>query len=909
MSLSSQVSKVVLNLQRGTNMRSTILSLVLLSSALFAATDVEVKLSGKVTDASGIGMAGVTLSIKDASLSAITDASGNWSIVQETTTSLRASTLSSESIMMQHGAVQLNLAQPGLVDVRIYNLTGRLLRFAFAGNMRAGTHEVSLGEVPTGAWIVRVQAVGQGKSFRLVCTGNNCTAGTSELERSTNVLAKAEGDPDSLIVSYQGSEVGRMELTSLTAGTLSDIIVAKVLPMIKPNHVGVVLNTAPIYVLPGTVFQVNYFYDASIWLPTWLHVGSDSLAGAGKSYSISLKSPTDSVYLVLASRLQTIAFPVLADKTYGDALFTIHAQASSGLAVAYASITKNVCTVADSSVTIVRAGVCSLVASQAGDSIYHATDATQSFTVAPKGLTIANANADKVYDGTTTATITGATLVGVVAGDDVNLVVSAANFANANVGTGKVVTGVSLTGTTAGNYELINPGIIALVSPKIIQIVADAKSKTYGDSDPLLTYTVSGLLNGDALTGRLLRNAGTSVGTYAIRQGSLSANANYRVSFTEASLTISPKSVSVSGLTAKDKVFDGTTAAIVTGTASLTGVLDSDSVSFVMGISHFADMNAAAGKLVMMVGAHLAGASAGNYSLTDIPLMATITPAPLVFISAPPVMKMTKTGLAFAPALEVSASPAIPVSYSSLNPDVCTYKKGTAPSADSIVLSGTKGRCYIMASTGNSNYTSAYQGFGVNELYDSRDMQDYDVVTIGTQTWMARNLNYDTLDGTGSWPSGQSWPSGRYGRLYNKATALTVCPTGWHLPEYAEWKTLGLYVGENAQPKISISTSYMMVAGYHLKATTGWLSCAEQYAGNGVADAFGFSALPGGSFRESMYRYVDTLGYWWTSTITGEYSGASKISYSMLINYSAAYLKPQENDDSYGLSVRCLLDQ
>ena len=101
----------------------------------------------------------------------------------------------------------------------------------------------------------------------------------------------------------------------------------------------------------------------------------------------------------------------------------------------------------------------------------------------------------------------------------------------------------------------------------------------------------------------------------------------------------------------------------------------------------------------------------------------------------------------------------------------------------------------------------------------------------------------------------------------------------------------------------------MMVAGYHLKATTGWLSCAEQYAGNGVADAFGFSALPGGSFRESMYRYVDTLGYWWTSTITGEYSGASKISYSMLINYSAAYLKPQENDDSYGLSVRCLLDQ
>jgi hypothetical protein len=62
---------------------------------------------------------------------------------------------------------------------------------------------------------------------------------------------------------------------------------------------------------------------------------------------------------------------------------------------------------------------------------------------------------NKVYDGTTTASISGVSLVGAIAGDDVHLTVGPANFASPNVGTWTVTaTGLGLAGAAAGNYVL-----------------------------------------------------------------------------------------------------------------------------------------------------------------------------------------------------------------------------------------------------------------------------------------------------------------------------------------------------------------------------------------------------------------------------------------------------------------------
>ena len=79
---------------------------------------------------------------------------------------------------------------------------------------------------------------------------------------------------------------------------------------------------------------------------------------------------------------QTITFGTLATKMMGDAPFSLSANASSGLAVTFTSLTPTVCTVSGSIVTLVGAGLAKIAANQAGNSQYLAApQITQQFTV------------------------------------------------------------------------------------------------------------------------------------------------------------------------------------------------------------------------------------------------------------------------------------------------------------------------------------------------------------------------------------------------------------------------------------------------------------------------------------------------------------------------------------------------
>src|SRR5207237_6242747 len=114
------------------------------------------------------------------------------------------------------------------------------------------------------------------------------------------------------------------------------------------------------------------------------------------------------------------------------------------------------------------------------------TGLTANITV--KALTVTGITANnKVYDGNATATLNtaSATLVGVVGGDIVtlNTAGATATFANKNVGTGKAVTvsGLTLSGTSAGNYTLTQPaGLTANITVKTITVTGiSANNKVY----------------------------------------------------------------------------------------------------------------------------------------------------------------------------------------------------------------------------------------------------------------------------------------------------------------------------------------------------------------------------------------------------------------------------------------------
>lgn len=125
------------------------------------------------------------------------------------------------------------------------------------------------------------------------------------------------------------------------------------------------------------------------------------------------------------------------------------------------------------------------------------------------------------------------------------------------------------------------------------------------------------------------------------------------------------------------------------------------------------------------------------------------------------------------------------------------------------------------SSNSSSSLSDGYDANN-NTLTDPRDGQIYKTVTIGSQVWMAENLNYlpeDTVGtiwagksvcGGGEWRSLVEGDCSTYGRLYessfmNKTAYIKeICPTGWSLPTKGQYETLISFLGDDAGNKLKI---------------------------------------------------------------------------------------------------------
>jgi uncharacterized protein (TIGR02145 family) len=124
-----------------------------------------------------------------------------------------------------------------------------------------------------------------------------------------------------------------------------------------------------------------------------------------------------------------------------------------------------------------------------------------------------------------------------------------------------------------------------------------------------------------------------------------------------------------------------------------------------------------------------------------------------------------------------------------------------------------------------------------------------------------------------------------------------VCPSGWHIPNNAEWDELFRFAdGTNGTSSPYDSPT----AGRYLKATNGWNS-----NGNGE-DTHGFAALPGGyGSSDGGFDDVGNYGNWWSSS-ESEYD--SRIAYFRSMYYDFEGARWYNNDKSYLISVRCAQD-
>ena len=223
---------------------------------------------------------------------------------------------------------------------------------------------------------------------------------------------------------------------------------------------------------------------------------------------------------------------------------------------------------------------------------------------------------------------------------------------------------------------------------------------------------------------------------------------------------------------------------------------------------------------------------------------------------------------------------------------------------DETIVSSSSSTVASSSSSVTPKSSDSETSVSTGSMTDSRDGQTYKTVVIGSQTWMAENLNYET-DSSFCFNNEESNCT-KYGRLYRWAAAVGksesecghgntcslpsgsiqgVCPSGWHLPSKAEWETLFNAVGDSS------------TAGKMLKSSSGWNS-----SGNGT-DAFGFSARPAGNYDQGYFNNrEDEASFWMADEFNSE-----SASYARL-RYWEAYVYLGDHYKHYGLSVRCLKD-
>ncbi|GLQ99726.1 YDG domain-containing protein [Dyella mobilis] len=394
-------------------------------------------------------------------------------------------------------------------------------------------------------------------------------------------------------------------------------------------------------------------------------------------------------------------------------------------------------------------------------------------TITPLAITVTASGFNKYYDATTNANV-ALTSAGILAGDSVTFTQSSAAFSQSNVGNNLpiAVSGITASGKDAGNYTF---NTTASTSADIFQrIINLSGTRVYDQNNDATATTLTGgtgvINTGIANQTLTLTGAGTvssvNVGTYtgsnftlgglALGNGTGTAS-NYTLVGGTDTLIVTPYLLTVSGATAQDKVYDGTTTATITG-ATLSSPLPGDIVSLTNATTGtFAGKNVGT-DIAVSTNMGLAGTSSGNYALVGQPsgLEANITPK-TILVDATGVNKVydtTDTATVILGSSGVVAGDAVTFSDSSALFNSPNAAAGIPISVTGITATGADAGNYSFATTANTaaNITPVVINLSGSRVYDAGTDADVSlfgnngvVDGIGGQTLQLANTNTNAL--------------------------------------------------------------------------------------------------------------------------------------------------------------------
>jgi YDG domain-containing protein/Big-like domain-containing protein len=374
-----------------------------------------------------------------------------------------------------------------------------------------------------------------------------------------------------------------------------------------------------------------------------------SLTGAdGENYRLTSATTDTTATITQRAVTATIA---AADKTYDatrDAQITDCSLEAATGGHGVVSGDDVSCEASDGRFASAAAGVHTVTADVVLDGAvkadYQLTGATAatSASIGKAPLHISAVPDSKQYDGTTTSTATPTVRAGDLQGSDsVDGLVQAfqsKNVLGADASTLQVTGYAVHDGNGGDNYDVATATAVGTITPAPLHLLAASDAKQYdGTTTSTATPTVrAGDLQGSDSVDGLVQafqsknvlgaNASTlQVTGYAVHDGN--GGDNYNVSATTATGTITAKPLTVTGITAANKAWDGgTTATLNTSGAALNGVISPDGVGLDASGATGTFANSAVGTwTVQIAGLVLTGADTGNYSLTQPTASASIS--------------------------------------------------------------------------------------------------------------------------------------------------------------------------------------------------------------------------------------------------------------------------------------------
>ena len=202
---------------------------------------------------------------------------------------------------------------------------------------------------------------------------------------------------------------------------------------------------------------------------------------------------------------------------------------------------------------------------------------------------------------------------------------------------------------------------------------------------------------------------------------------------------------------------------------------------------------------------------------------------------------------------------------------------------------------------------------------DARDGRVYKTVKLGSQEWMAENLNY-AAEGSLCYENDEK-NCEKYGRLYNWEVALDtsnrgcgdnfsgcrlrsdfhpregICPDGWHVPEHAEWDTLFAYADAHGEGESAADALQAYYRDDYLEKT---------YS----SDRFGFNVVPAGVFNGNEFSGLGTSTEFWTASIeTTDWLSYISITPSTIHFVKGSGSNVYMTHISHAVSVRCVKGQ